>query len=65
MYRVDLATGARTAIAGDGTPEDTGDGGPAPADTVETPHGADYDPAGTSTFPLSTGQCGGSTQRPA
>ena len=55
VYRVDLATGARTAIAGDGTPEDTGDGGPAGAATVETPHGADYDPAGNLYIPAIDG----------
>ena len=46
IVEVDLATRAVRRIAGDGTPESTGDGGPASAAQVETPHGIAADAGG-------------------
>jgi hypothetical protein len=46
IVEVDLATREVRQIAGDGTPESTGDGGPASAARVETPHGIATDAQG-------------------
>jgi serine/threonine-protein kinase len=46
VRRIDLAAGTIETIAGDGRPEDTGDGGPARAASVETPHGVTADAQG-------------------
>jgi hypothetical protein len=46
MRRIDLRSGRIETIAGDGTPETTGEGGPAEQAHVETPHGAAYDARG-------------------
>jgi serine/threonine-protein kinase len=55
LYRIDLASGAREVIAGDGTDLDAGDGGPAAEAQVETPHGADYDAEGNLYLPAIDG----------
>ena len=55
VRRIDLETGAVGTIAGDGTQVDGGDGGPAAAAQVETPHGADYDVDGNLYLPAATG----------
>jgi DNA-binding beta-propeller fold protein YncE len=46
VYRVELATGARTRIAGDGTQASSGDGGPAAAARLNGPHDVTYDAGG-------------------
>ena len=43
VSRVDVTTGAVERVAGDGTPESTGDGGPALEAQVETPHSVALD----------------------
>ncbi len=55
LYRIDLASGARETIAGDGTDLDSGDGGPAARAQVETPHGAAYDADGNLYVPAIDG----------
>ena len=46
VYRVELATGTRERLAGDGTQATSGDGGPATAARVNGPHDVTYDAAG-------------------
>jgi sugar lactone lactonase YvrE len=55
---VDLRTRAVTRVAGDGRPESSGDGGPARAASVESPHGLALD-AGRSLYL----EAGGSVRR--
>jgi trimeric autotransporter adhesin len=51
LHRIDLQTGTVETLAGDGTPATTGQGGPATAASVESPHGAAYDDEGNLYFP--------------
>ncbi len=46
IHRLDLATGRLERLAGDGTTESSGDGGPAAAAQVDNPHGLAYDAGG-------------------
>jgi DNA-binding beta-propeller fold protein YncE len=46
VYRIDLETGARERLAGDGTPVSSGDGGPAAAAQLNGPHDVTYEPNG-------------------
>jgi DNA-binding beta-propeller fold protein YncE len=46
VYRVELATGARKRLAGDGKPASSGDGGPAAAAQLNGPHDVTYEPNG-------------------
>ena len=46
VYRVELATGTRQRLAGDGTDASSGDGGPAAAAQLSGPHDVTYDAAG-------------------
>lgn len=55
VLRIELETGQIETVAGDGTPHDSGDGGPAVAATVESPHGAAFDADGNLYFPATTG----------
>lgn len=51
VFRIDLRTGKAVRIAGSGDPGTTGDGGPARAAHVESPHGAAYDADGNLFIP--------------
>ncbi len=51
VFRIDLRTGKAVRIAGSGNAETTGDGGPARAAHVESPHGAAYDADGNLFIP--------------
>ena len=55
VRRIDLETGTVGTIAGDGTPVDAGDGGPAAEARVESPHGAEFDAEGNLYLPSATG----------
>ena len=46
IYRVELATGARSRLAGDGTAASSGDGGAAAAAQLNGPHDVTYDSEG-------------------
>ena len=46
VYRVDLASGARERLAGDGTSNSSGDGGPATAAQLNGPHDVTYEQNG-------------------
>ena len=46
VYRVELATGARERLAGDGTETSSGDGGPAASAQLNGPHDVTYDAGG-------------------
>ena len=46
IWRIDVTTRAVTRVAGNGTPESTGDGGPALDAHVKTPHGLALDADG-------------------
>ena len=51
VRRIDLETGRIETVAGDGAQRTTGEGGPATAASVESPHGAAYDEDGNLYFP--------------
>jgi hypothetical protein len=74
VYRVELASGTRERLAGDGTEASSGDGGPAASAQVNGPHDVTYEPngdllvtelAGVRRIDGTTGLISAASKRPA